>query len=110
MSDKLHADILEIKEAIINEAKRAIKKQVPKSLAVRNEIRDNLVQLAKRAIKKQVPKSLAVRNEIRDNLVQLFNTFTNTLAVHWFKLGDNQKQQYRQLFLQIRDKVIRSLL
>ncbi|KAK9680232.1 hypothetical protein QE152_g39265 [Popillia japonica] len=50
----------------------------------------------------------AVRNEIRDNLVQLFNTFTNTLAVHWFKLGDNQKQQYKQLFLQIRDKIIRS--
>ncbi|KAK9744111.1 hypothetical protein QE152_g8087 [Popillia japonica] len=45
MSDKLHADILQIKDAIINEAKRAIKKQVSKSFAIRNEIRDSLVQL-----------------------------------------------------------------
>lgn len=82
MSDKLYADILQIRDSIRNETKRAIKRQVP--------------------------KSLAVRNEIRDNLVELFNTFTSTLAVHWFKLGDNQKQQYKQIFLQIRDKIVRS--
>lgn len=67
-----------------------------------------IINESKRVIKKQVPKSLIVRNEVRDNLVRLYNEFTSSLADAWTKLGDGQKHQCKQVFLQVRDRVIRS--
>lgn len=71
-------------------------------------IKNEILAESKRAIKKQVPKSLIVRNEIRDNLVKLYNSFTNTLADCWLKLSEAQRHDFKQTFLLIRDKIVRS--
>lgn len=81
-----------------------------KLIAEISQIRNLIVNESKRAIKKQVPKTPAVRNEIRDNLVTLYNRFTNVLALHWLTLDDLRKHQVKQIFVQVRDKIIQAFL
>ena len=80
--DKFNAEVIKIKNNIINEAKRAIKKNVPK-----NEL---------------------VRQEIRDNLLKLYNNFTRILATNWTNLDEQQRYATKQIFLHVRDKVVRA--
>lgn len=71
-------------------------------------VKDDIVKQAKRAIKKKLPKSVSIRDDIRDSLTDLFNEFTRILAVSWENLDNNQKLIANQLFLKIRDLVVRS--
>jgi len=67
-----------------------------------------IIKHAKRAIKKNVPKTDLIRKDIRDNLVVNFNNYTHCLATSWNAIEAEQKVSARQEFLIIRDKVIRA--
>lgn len=71
-------------------------------------IKQEIINQSKRALKKNIPKSESVRKDIRDNLIQLFNRYTEHLAVSWNSLEAAQKSIAKQKFFYIRDKVIRS--
>lgn len=71
-------------------------------------IKQEIVNQSKRAIKKYTPKGESVRNDIRDNLIQLFNAYTGYLAVSWNSLDVAEKSLAKQNFFYIRDKVVRS--
>lgn len=73
-------------------------------------IKQEIYSQAKRAIKKEIPKSESVRQDIRDNLVSYFNKFTQTVALSWFSLNETQKHEIRILFMKIRDKVLTAFL
>lgn len=75
-----------------------------------NNIKQEVISQSKRVIKTQVPKSESVRREICDNLVKLFNEFTNILKKYWNSLEEAQKSISRQIFLHIRDRVVRAFL
>lgn len=72
------------------------------------QLKQEIINQSKRVIKKYIPKNDQVRNEIRDNLVKLFNEFTATLSASWYSLDALEKVNYNQIFFACRDKVVRS--
>lgn len=62
------------------------------------EIKKDIGNEAKRVLKKDVPKTLSIRNEIGDNLVTLFNKLTKTLARLYSNLDEFQLYESKKLF------------
>lgn len=65
---------------------------------------------AKRVLKKRVPKSEAIRKEIRDNILVEYNKFVNFISLIYSSLTVEQQYQVKKVFSSVRDKVIRSYL
>lgn len=72
------------------------------------KIKDEITNQSKRALKKAIPKTDSVRQDIRDQLVSLFNSFTKIIARSWDSLDTLDKNICKQLFLKVRDKIVRS--
>lgn len=72
------------------------------------KIRERIVNETKRAIKKQVPKTKEVRAEIRDSVIILFNKFTQAVASSWSLLREEQRAETKRIFSYVRDRVIRA--
>lgn len=70
--------------------------------------KDDIVNQSKRAIKKEVPKGEACRHGIRDNLVTLFNNIVKYIKGEWSYLDDTQRLAVRGIFTIIREKVEKS--
>lgn len=71
-------------------------------------IKQESVNQSKRALKKKTPKSESIKLEIRDNLVATFNEFTKVLKSYWNSLNTEQRTIAREIFMTIRDKVVRT--
>lgn len=63
---------------------------------------------AKRVLKKEVPKSKVVQDEVRDQLIKLYNEFNTVLAIHWESLDNLEQNICMKQFNKVRDKVIKS--
>jgi hypothetical protein len=61
---------------------------------------------AKRAIKSQIPKQQSVREEIVHNLVKYFNRFVNTANTYWTRLTPEHKEWVNKHFNKLRDRTI----
>lgn len=72
------------------------------------EIKQEVISQSKRAIKKKTPKGEQIRKDIQDNLVKLFNSFTTILASSWHTYNDTERSAARQIFISLRDKVVRA--
>ncbi|KAJ8909390.1 hypothetical protein NQ315_008877 [Exocentrus adspersus] len=71
-------------------------------------LKEDIISQSKRALKKSVPKNESVRRDIRDQLVRIFNEFTTTLEKSWHSLDELEKNICNHQFQKVRDKVIRS--
>lgn len=71
-------------------------------------IYQGVIKESKRVLKKQVPKTPAVREEITRNLLNLYNNFIEILNRNWNNLGEDHKLIIRKYFNAIRDRVLRA--
>lgn len=72
------------------------------------KLKEDVVNQSKRALKKEIPKSELTRQEIQDTLLKLFNDTTKYISAYWPHLDNTQKSAVKAIFLIIRDKVVRS--
>uniref|UniRef100_A0A1Y1L2Y9 RNA-directed DNA polymerase n=2 Tax=Photinus pyralis TaxID=7054 RepID=A0A1Y1L2Y9_PHOPY len=63
---------------------------------------------AKRAIKTQVPKQQIVRTEIAENLIKLFNEFVQLVNSYWLRFTPEHKAWIQKAFDQLRDRTIQA--
>lgn len=74
-----------------------------------SNLREEVIKESKRVLKRQVPKSESVRNQVRDNLLRLYNDFVFTVNSCYKDIDDNKyNNQIKPIFNVIRDRVIRS--
>lgn len=71
-------------------------------------IKQEIINQSKRALKKKTPKGDLIKLEIRDNLLISFNDFTKFLKLYWNALNTDQRTAARQIFMTVRDKVVRT--
>jgi len=74
-----------------------------------SNLREEVIKESKRVLKRQVPKSESVRNQVRDNLLTLYNNFVSTVNSCYTDIDDSKyNNQIKPIFNIIRDRVIRS--
>lgn len=68
----------------------------------------SVVRESKRVLKKEIPKSISIKEEVKNNLISYYNEFTKNLTLHWHDFDDNQIYVLKNIFSKLRDRVIRS--
>lgn len=73
-----------------------------------DNIHDSIVKESKRVLKKDIPKSIAIREEVINNLITHYNDYISNLVLHWHEFDENQIYLLKNTYSKVRDKVIRS--
>nr|CAI5852712.1 unnamed protein product [Callosobruchus analis] len=71
-------------------------------------LKQKVINESKRVLKKQVPTIESVRAEIRDNLLMHYNQFVKEVINIQSALDDGQLNLVKKLFSHLRDRVVRS--
>lgn len=69
------------------------------------QYRDSITSQAKRVLKKEIPKTPAIKIEIRDNLINLYNKANQYISDNWSYLDNDQRIIVKSIFLKYQDKI-----